>query len=155
MCLHYLYLYITLTDHYLYMYLYTTLTDHYLHRAVSAKIHCYCHLLSFSNEFGGTTGSARSAATGDRTGAAGTGGPLPKTPVRSGIGEHLSSSSRAGLELADQLSQPSSSGRPLRGLAVQAEAARLSHEDELAREERQVGDAEGGASCMSYRTFSR
>ena len=37
-----------------------------------------------------------------------------------------------GLELADQLSQPSSPGRPLRGLAVQVEAARLSHEDELA-----------------------
>ena len=40
--------------------------------------------------------------TGDRTGAAGTGGPLPRTPVRSGVGGHLSSSSRAGLELADR-----------------------------------------------------
>ena len=30
-------------------------------------------------------------------------------------------------------SASSSSGRPLRGLAVQVEAARLSHEDELAR----------------------
>ena len=48
MCLHYLYLYITLTDHYLYMYLYTTLTDHYLYLYTTLTDH-YLHRCQWVN----------------------------------------------------------------------------------------------------------